>query len=195
MLSYGEPTDEVRILPSNTAVVLRNVNGNAGAKDYKFYYSATDATPVADKYLHGALYYTVVDCSSYDTTDFDGDGDGDGDVNIYMLQSNKNVAKLYWMYEERSADGTIADGNANTDNGGYIACKANKSFVVLPKKIVASTSSFSLRHEIGETTDIEDVETNKVELIETIYDVQGRKLKDIAGPGVYIVNGKKVFVK
>lgn len=116
-------------------------------------------------------------------------------MNIYMLQSNKGVAKLYWIYEERSADGSIKDGDANTDNGGHIACKANKSFVVLPKKMVASTTSFSLRHEIGETTDIEDVETNEVELIETIYDVQGRKLKDIAGPGVYIVNGKKVFVK
>ena len=198
MVSYGEPTDEVRILPSNTAVVLRNVDGEAAAKEYKFYYSATNATPVADKYLHGALYYTIVDCES----DFDGDGLRDsgragegGDVNIYMLQSNKGVAKLFWIYEERSADGSIKDGDANTDNGGYIACKANKAFVVLPKKDVASIAQFSLRHEIGEATDIEDVETNEVELIETIYDVQGRKLKDIAGPGVYIVNGKKVFVK
>ena len=195
MVSYGEPTDEVRILPSNTAVVLRNVDGEAAAKDYKFYYSATNATPVADKYLHGALYYTVVDCSSYDTTDFDGDGNSDGDVNIYMLQASKGVGKLYWIYEERSADGTIAPGNANTDNGGYIACKANKSFVVLPKKIVASTTSFSMKHEVGETTEIEDIEASDVELIETIYDVQGRKLKDISAPGVYIVNGKKVLVK
>ena len=195
MVSYGEPTDEVRILPSNTAVVLRNVDGEAAAKDYKFYYSATNATPVADKYLHGALYYTVVDCSSYDTTDFDGDGSGDDDVNIYMLQASKGVGKLYWIYEERSADGTIAPGNANTDNGGYIACKANKSFVVLPKKIVASTTSFSMKHEVGETTEIEDIEASDVELIETIYDVQGRKLKDISAPGVYIVNGKKVLVK
>ena len=195
MVSYGEPTDEVRILPSNTAVVLRNVDGEAAAKDYKFYYSATNATPVADKYLHGALYYTVVNCSSYDTTDFDGDGNSDGDVNIYMLQASKGVGKLYWIYEERSADGTIAPGNANTDNGGYIACKANKAFVVLPKKIVASTTSFSMKHEVGETTEIEDIEASDVELIETIYDVQGRKLKDISAPGVYIVNGKKVLVK
>ena len=194
MVSYGEP-DEVRILPSNTAVMLRNVDGVAGIKDYKFYYSATDAGRRADKYLHGALYYTVVDCSSYDTTDFDGDGNVDGDVNIYMLQSNKGVAKLYWIYEERSADGTIDPNNANTDNGGYIACKANKAFVVLPKKVVASTSSFSLRHEVGETTDIEDVETGNVELIETIYDLQGRKLNEIIEPGVYIINGKKVFIK
>ena len=195
MVSYGEPTDKVRILPSNTAVVLRNVNGEAGVKNYQFRYSATDATPVADKYLHGALYYTVVDCSSFDETDFDGDGKGDGDVNIYMLQSNKGVAKLYWIYEERSADGSIKDGDANTDNGGHIACKANKSFVVLPKKVVASTASFSLRHETGETTDIEDVETGDVEVVESIYDVQGRKLKEIVAPGIYIVNGKKVIFK
>ena len=195
MDSYGEPGDLVRILPSNTAVVLRNLNGEAVAKDYKFYYSATDVTPASDTYLHGALYYTVIECASYDTTDFDGDGNGDGDVNIYMLQSNKGIAKLYWIYEERSADGTIAPGNANTDKGGYIACKANKAFVVLPKKVVASIASLSLNYDEGETTEIEDIETGDVELIETVYDIQGRKLKDIAGPGVYIVNGKKIFVK
>ena len=195
MDSYGEPGDSVRILPSNTAVVLRNLNGEAVAKDYKFYYSATDVTPASDTYLHGALYYTVIECASYDTTDFDGDGNGDGDVNIYMLQSNKGIAKLYWIYEERSADGTIAPGNANTDKGGYIACKANKAFVVLPKKVVASIASLSLNYDEGETTEIEDIETGDVELIETVYDIQGRKLKDIAGPGVYIVNGKKIFVK
>ena len=195
MVSYGEPEDSVRILPSNTAVIIRNVDGEAAAKEHKFYYSATDATPVGDKYLHGALYYTVINCASYDTTDFDGDGDGDGDVNIYMLQSNKGVAKLYWIYEEREADGSILQGNANTDNGGYIACKANKAFVVLPKTIVASISSFSLRYENAGLTDIEEIGAEDVEVIETIYDIQGRKLKDIAAPGVYIVNGKKIFVK
>ena len=41
----------------------------------------------------------------------------------------------------------------------------------------------------------EDVETEDIELVETIYDIQGRKLKDIVAPGVYIVNGKKVFIK
>ena len=195
MDSYGEPGDSVRILPSNTAVVLRNLNGEAVAKNYKFYYSAMDVTPASDTYLHGALYYTIIECASYDTTDFDGDGNGDGDVNIYMLQSNKGIAKLYWIYEERSADGTIKDGHANTDKGGYIACKANKAFVVLPKKVVASISSLSLNYDEGETTEIEDIETGDVELIETVYDILGRKLKDIAGPGVYIVNGKKIFVK
>jgi hypothetical protein len=38
--------------------------------------------------------------------------------------------------------------------------------------------------EVGPDTDVK-----------SIYDIQGRKLSEIARPGLYIVNGKKVVVK
>lgn len=46
----------------------------------------------------------------------------------------------------------------------------------------------------GNATSVSEVAGNDVE-VEGIYDLVGRKLKQISSPGVYIVNGKKTFVK
>ena len=44
-------------------------------------------------------------------------------------------------------------------------------------------------------TGIEDVEEEVAPVFEGIYDLQGRKLDEITKTGIYIVNGKKVFIK
>jgi hypothetical protein len=46
----------------------------------------------------------------------------------------------------------------------------------------------------GNATSVSEVTGEDVE-VEGIYDLVGRKLKQISSPGVYIVNGKKTFVK
>lgn len=46
----------------------------------------------------------------------------------------------------------------------------------------------------GNATSVSEVAGKDVE-VEGIYDLVGRKLKQISSPGVYIVNGKKTFVK
>lgn len=46
----------------------------------------------------------------------------------------------------------------------------------------------------GNATSVSEVAGEDVE-VEGIYDLVGRKLKQISSPGVYIVNGKKTFVK
>ena len=46
-----------------------------------------------------------------------------------------------------------------------------------------------------ESTGIEDVEEDLNPVFEGIYDLNGRKLNEITKTGIYIVNGKKVFIK
>ena len=43
-------------------------------------------------------------------------------------------------------------------------------------------------------TGINDVETENVK-VKNIFDLTGRRIEAITAPGIYIINGKKVFVK
>lgn len=89
--------------------------------------------------------------------------------------------KLDWCNIDPNGD---ADGKFGDfmDNGGQIV-----DFLL---KVEGNDSSLG----------IEDVEENEVEngdlpVVEGIYDMQGRKLEEITKPGLYIVNGKKVYIK
>jgi hypothetical protein len=181
------------ILPANTPVVLRNknfdVNNPVPVEGIKFYYSATTVDAVEDNYLYGSLYWTLVECASFNEKDVDGDGNAEGDVKIYMLQASKQDVKMFWVYENYRYDGTKT---GNNDEGGYVLCKANKAYMVLPSDLT-NASSLSFRFDgNGNTTEIDEVE---FETVKTIYDLQGRKLDAITAPGIYIVNGVKVLVK
>ena len=181
------------ILPANTPVVLRNKSFDASnpvsIEGLKFYYSATTVDAVEDNYLYGSLYWTLVDCSSFNDKDVDGDGNAEDDVKIYMLQASKQDVKMFWVYENYRYDGTKT---GNNDEGGYVLCKANKAYMVLPSDLT-NASSLSFRFDgNGNTTEIDEVE---FETVKTIYDLQGRKLDAITAPGIYIVNGVKVLVK
>ena len=48
---------------------------------------------------------------------------------------------------------------------------------------------------VGDEVGIEDVEEEVAPVFEGIYDLQGRKLDEVTKTGIYIVNGKKVFIK
>lgn len=195
MTSYGEPGKE-RILPAETPVVIRNTDVSETEKTAKFYYRESNAAREADNYLRGSLYYKVVNAKEYDDP-YDGALEGK-DVNIYMLQTNKGTSKMYWIYEEYESDGTIKDGNKGTDNGGHVLCKANKAYMILPATNT-SANSYSLRFFSDEATAVEEIfdteNGNAAETVETIYDLQGRRLSEITTSGIYIVNGKKVLVK
>ena len=117
----------------------------------------------------------------------------DANTRYYKLggKSGDTVSKMYWMYKEYGSDGTIT--NAGTDNGGYIRCSANKIYMTVAENV--ASNSFSMRFGIDSgTTDINEVDGENGS-VETIYDLQGRKLNGITEPGMYIVNGKKVYFK
>ena len=71
---------------------------------------------------------------------------------------------------------------------GYVKNDANRAYLRLQQ----GASSFSFRFE--GSTSIEEVEGEDGE-VKAIYDLQGRKLTEIAKPGFYIVDGEKVLVK
>ena len=199
------------ILPANSPVLLKiegvssqpgefDVNANY-TQDFKFYYSATQPTEQADNLLpvlFGALYNTNVRCAYY-REDWEY---ADPKNRIYMMQANKTEPRLYQIWENRTEDGTKLNPS-ETHDGGYVRCSANMAYWVLPYGDDSSTPAnakyFSLSYKEFGTTDIEDIvaegDAADVEVVESIYDLQGRKLDEITEPGIYIVNGKKVIVK
>ena len=188
------------VLPANTAAILKVKDGADKTATYNFIYNSTavednettapgKATAEDGVVIAGSLYTTLVKADIHDEA-------MGGDVNFYMFLTNsKNLSKLYWVYENYRADGT---STGNNDDGGYIKVNANRAYIALAKPVAQNLSSFSLRFDTEwgttEIEEIEDVETENTG-IDTIFDLQGRKLNEITEPGFYIVNGVKVFVK
>lgn len=176
---------EGSILAANTPVVLRSSDEGV-AKIAQFYFSTIAGEPEEDNYLRGSLYHTVVSTAKIE------DAVGTS-INIYMLQSGKSGPKMYWIYEEYDAAGNLVDGGSN-DKGKHVLCKANKAYIVIKSGEANGKGSFMFMLNRGGATGIDDVE-GETEEVETIYDLQGRRLQEITHPGVYIVNGRKVMVK
>lgn len=184
---------EGSILPAKSPVVLKSSNEGEEITA-KFYFSTIAGEPEDDSYLRGSLYHTVVSTDAIEK-------EVGASINIYMLQSGKNGPLMYWIYEEYDADGDLVDKNGNKDpNGGsndagkHVLCKANKAYIVIKSGEANGKGSFMFMLNRGGATGIDDVE-GETEEVETIYDLQGRRLQEITHPGVYIVNGRKVMVK
>lgn len=162
-------------LPAGTPVILYRTDDETSKV---FTYS--EETPVSvdgKSLLGGSLFVKYVEC--------------DTDKDYYKLMLKNGEAKMYWMYKEFNADG-VSQGT--TDDGGHIKCSANKIYMALPNSDSNPVTMFGMRFIDDSATGIEEMKGENGE-VKAIYDLQGRKLTEITEPGMYIVDGKKVYVK
>ncbi len=93
---------------------------------------------------------------------------------------------------------TIADGDAAPmfypfEDGTTLS--AGKAYLQIPTAWLPVTAqkSLNVRFDDGETTDIDEVKGENGE-VKTIYDLSGRVVENPTS-GIYIIDGKKVFIK
>ncbi|MBQ8269640.1 MAG: alpha-N-acetylglucosaminidase C-terminal domain-containing protein [Bacteroidaceae bacterium] len=165
------------VIPAYTAVLLNRESATDEAT-YKFVYTATSssASDVSANALKGRITQGTVACAA--------------DSCYYMLLTADDGEALYRVHKEYGSDGSITD--ADTDDGGYILCKANRAYLPMLATGAENIIAFGLRFD--GTTGIEEPEGLGGE-VDAIYDLSGRKLESITEPGIYIVNGKKQIIK
>ncbi len=174
-------------IPANTPVILKGTTNNGTTCTLSFAVP-TDAVATVDaatNLLGGTTYAKYLSC-------FEGDGNV---YNIYMLTRKNGLMAMRWVYEnyQLNDDGTYSKvANANSNDGGYVLCPANKAYLKLGG--VGASLSAEYFFSFFDTTDIDTVESEKNPLDGTIYDLQGRKIDEVTTAGFYIVNGEKVYV-
>ena len=160
------------VIAAGVPVLLNGVQGS-----YEFKHADTEGTVPETNLLMGSCYDIFVEAES--------------DMQYYILALNAegNVAMCI-VYHEYNADGSLA--GENTDNGTHFKNNANKVYLPIEQTGNASRA-YSLRILDG-TTGVDAVVGEGAE-VEGIYDLSGRRIKEMTAPGVYIVNGKKIIKK
>ena len=100
---------------------------------------------------------------------------------------------LYANYKYTINEGTSTPMFYQFADGSSLS--ANKAYLQIPLAWLKASASKSveIRFDDGETTDIDEVEGENGDA-ETVYDLQGRAVENPT-KGIYIVDGKKVFIK
>ncbi len=156
------------VIPANTAVIIK-----AGEGTYSFAYSDETPEAISDNLLRGTVADTYVKPQS-------------GSV-AYVLSM---VDGVVGMYRAKLTDGTFKNN-------------ANRAYMLLSELKVGddnidtsapgSQLSNGYRFDFSGTTAIESVETESTAPA-VYYDLSGRRVENPA-KGIYIVNGKKVYIK
>ena len=160
------------VIPANTGVLVKLVNGTAALVGFN--YTETEAPAIADNLFSGSVTTKYVSVPSNKTA--------------FVLSSvDGNVG----MYLAKLTDGSFL----NNANKAYLLL-ANNKLGLSDEELDTSVggAQLSLRFDFGDTTGVDEVQT-ETGVNNAVYDMYGRKVNTITTPGLYIVNGKKVWVK
>ena len=107
---------------------------------------------------------------------------------------SKEAANSYYVLG-RDTNGNVGLYNPiNGENTDVFTNTGHKAYMLMEG--AAQTIGYSLGFDWGGTTGIEKIEDAVEEnAAKVIYDITGRQIKAITVPGIYIINGKKTFVK
>ena len=167
------------VIPARTAVIIEGKEG-----EYDFVYSTEGGESVSTISENGFEFSGTL------WDDYVGSDDGSA---YYVLSSVNSAVGMYRTQMKYNAQGVVPEEG---DEPTHFKNNANKIYLKInPVSHEISLLSFYEFDFDGEgTTDINDV-TVENEEVKAIYDLQGRRIKGITKPGLYIVNGCKVLVK
>ena len=180
-----------RVVPAYTAVILSQDKADATASasvTAEVNYSDS-ASPVALEEGENMLQGTL-------TTEYIACGVDCADWKVYTLGRKNNKVAMYWAYAnyDESGNRVTFEGTTSHDKGGYVKIGANKAYLKIGGGDSASAISMFSFWFAGGTTGVDGVASGENMLDGVIYDLQGRKITEVTSPGIYIVNGKKVYI-
>ena len=157
------------VIPANTAVIIKAEEGN-----YSFAYSNETPDAIEDNLLRGTLIDTYIKPAGAQTA--------------YVLSKVDGVVGMYRA--KLKADGTFKN---NANRVYMLLGDINVGEGDLDTSNPGGQLSNGYRFDFSGTTAIESVETESAASA-VYYDLSGRRVENPA-KGIYIVNGRKVFIK